>query len=109
MSRSQLIGSLPLSQTTIAESRIFRRPCRHYPCVVIIESQLRLLRMLCGLIVYADYRATIASIALVTKACCVVVALMVAHALTPHALELVLVWIVMGYSSPLSHIILQPS
>jgi hypothetical protein len=65
--------------------------------------------MLCGLIVYADYQATVASIALVTKVFCVVVALMAAHALTPHALELVLVWIVMGYSSLLSHIIFQPS
>jgi hypothetical protein len=65
--------------------------------------------MLCGLIVYANYRATIVSIALVTKACCVVVALMAAHAFTPHTIELVLMWIVMGYSSPLSHIILQPS
>jgi hypothetical protein len=65
--------------------------------------------MLCGFIVYADYRATILYIALVTKACCVVVALMVAHALTPDTLELVLAWIVVGYSSPLSHIILQPS
>jgi hypothetical protein len=109
MSRSRLIGSLPLSRIAIAESRIFRRPCRHYPCVAIIEPQLRLLRMLCGLIVYADYRATIASIVLVTKACCVAVALMAAHALTSDTLELVLTWIVVGYSSPLSHIILQPS
>ena len=109
MSRSRLIGSLPLSRTAIAKSRIFRRPCRRYPCVAIIEPQLRLLRMLCGLIVYADYRATIASIVLVTKACCVVVALMAAHALTSDTLELVLAWIVVGYSSPLSHIILQPS
>jgi hypothetical protein len=67
------------------------------------------LRMLCGLIVYVDYRATIASIVLVTKACCVAVALMAAHALTSDTLELVLAWIVVGYSSPLSHIILQPS
>jgi hypothetical protein len=29
MSRSPLIGSLPLSQTVIAESRIFCMPCRH--------------------------------------------------------------------------------
>jgi hypothetical protein len=56
--------------------------------------------MLCGLIVYADYRATIASIVLVTKACCVVVALMAAHALTLDTLELVLAWVVVGYSSP---------
>jgi hypothetical protein len=81
-------------------THFFRRPCRHYPCVTIIEPQLRLLRMLCGLIVYADYRATIASIVLVTKACCVVVALMAAHALTSDTLELVLAWIVVGYSSP---------
>jgi hypothetical protein len=49
------------------------------------------------------------SIVLVTKACCVVVALMAAHALTLDTLELVLVWIMVSYSSPLSHIILQPS
>jgi hypothetical protein len=101
MSRSRLIGSLPLSRTTIVESRIFHRPCRYYPCVAIIEPQLRLLR---GLIVYVDYRATLVYIVLVTKACCVVVALMAAHALTPDTLELVLAWIVVGYSSPLSHI-----
>jgi hypothetical protein len=97
---SRLIGPLLLSWTGIDESRIFRRPYRHYPCVTTIEPQLRLLRMLCGFIMYADYRATIASIALVTKACCVVVALMAAHALTSHALELVLAWIVVGHSSP---------
>jgi hypothetical protein len=44
MSRSCLIGPLPLSRTAIAESHIFRRPCRHYPCVAIIEPQLCLLR-----------------------------------------------------------------
>jgi hypothetical protein len=38
--------------------------------------------------VYADYRATIASIVLVTKACCVAIALMAAHALTSDTLEL---------------------
>jgi hypothetical protein len=85
MSRSPLIGSLSLSQTAIAESRIFRKPCRHCPSAVIIESQLRLLRMLRGIIVYPDYRAIIVSVALITKACCVVVALMAAHALTPDA------------------------
>jgi hypothetical protein len=63
MSRSLLIGSLPLSQTAIAESRIFRMPCRYclsaashncaycarcvdLSCTPTIESQLRLLRLL---------------------------------------------------------------
>jgi hypothetical protein len=50
MSHSPLIGSLPLSRTAIAESRIFRMPCKHYPCVAIIEPQLRLLRLLRRLI-----------------------------------------------------------
>ena len=109
MPRSPLIGSLSLSQTAIAESRIFRKPCRHCPSVVIIESQLRLLRTLRGLFVYPDYRAIIVLVALITKAGCVVVALMVAHALTSDTLELVLAWIMVGYSSPLSHFILQPS
>jgi hypothetical protein len=52
---------------------------------MIIEPQLRLLRTLGGLIVYPDYRAIIVPVALITKACCVVVALMAAHALTPYA------------------------
>ena len=85
MSQSHLIGPLPLSRTAIAESRIFRMPCRHCLSVVIIEPQLRLLRMLHGLIVYPDYRAIIVSVALIMKACCVVVALMAAHAFTPDA------------------------
>jgi hypothetical protein len=100
MSRSLLIGSLLLSQTAIVESRIFRMPCRHYLSAVIIEPQLRLLCMLRGLIVYPYYRAIIVPVALITKACCVVVALMVAHTLTPYTLELVLAWIVVGCSSP---------
>jgi hypothetical protein len=50
---------------------------------MIIESQLRLLRTLRGLIVYPDYRAIIVLVALITKAGCVVVALMATHALTP--------------------------
>jgi hypothetical protein len=99
MSRSPLIGSLPLSQTVIAESRIFRMPCRHCLSAVIMES-LRLLRTLCGLIVYPNYRVTTAPVALVTKACCVVVAQMATHALTSDTLELVLTWIAVGYSSP---------
>jgi hypothetical protein len=66
----------------------------------IIEPQLRLLRTLCGLIVYADYRDTIVSFVLVTETCCVVMALMAAHALTPYTIELVLVWIVVGCSNP---------
>jgi hypothetical protein len=100
MSRSPLIGLLPLSQTAIAESRIFHMPCRHCLSVVIIEPQLRLLRTLRGLIVYPDYRAIIVSVALITKACCVVVTLMAAHALMPDTLELILAWIVVGCSSP---------
>jgi hypothetical protein len=83
MPRSLLIGSLPLSRTAIAESCIFRMPCRHYPSAVIIESQLCMLYTLRGLIVYPDYRAIIVPVALITKACCVVVALMAAHMLTP--------------------------
>jgi hypothetical protein len=82
MSRSLLIRSLLLSQTAITESRIFRMPCRHCLSAVIIEPQLRLLRTLCGLIVYPNYRAIIVPVALITKTCCVVVALMAAHALT---------------------------
>jgi hypothetical protein len=100
MSRSRLIGSLPLSRTAIAESHIFCRPCRHYPCVAVIEPQLRLLRTLCGLIVYADYRDIIVPVTLVAKSCCLVVALMAAQTLTPDTLELVLAWIVVGCSSP---------
>jgi hypothetical protein len=83
VSLSRLVGSLPLSRTAIAESCIFRMPCRHYPSVVIIESQLRMLRTLRGLIMYPDYRAIIVPVALITKVGCVVVALMAAHALTP--------------------------
>jgi hypothetical protein len=82
MSHSRLIGPLPLSQTAIAESRIFRMPSRHCPSAVVIESQLRLLHTLHGLIVYPDYRALIVHVALITKACHTVVALMAAHALT---------------------------
>jgi hypothetical protein len=80
MSQSRLIGPLLLSRTAIVESHIFRMPCRHCPSVVIIKPQLHLLCTLCGLIVYPDYRATIA---LVIKACCIVVALMATHTLTP--------------------------
>jgi hypothetical protein len=108
MSRSRLIGSLPLSRTAITESHIFRWPWRHCMCVTTIESQLRLLRLLCllrVLIVYPNYQATTASVALITKVWCVVVALMAAHALMPETLELVLTWIVVGRSSPWSHII----
>jgi hypothetical protein len=60
-------------------------PYRHCLSAVIIEPQLRLLRTLRGLIVYPDYQAIIMSVALIMKACCVVVALMAAHALTPDA------------------------
>jgi hypothetical protein len=49
---------------------------------------------------YTDYRDIIAPLALVTEACCVVVALMAAHALTPDTLEIVLAWIVVGCSNP---------
>jgi hypothetical protein len=85
MLHSRLIGPLSLSRTTIAGSRIFRMPCRHYLSAVIIGPQLCLLRTLRGLIVYPDYRAIIVHVALITKACYVVVALMAAHALTPDA------------------------
>jgi hypothetical protein len=60
-------------------------PYRHCLFVVTIKPQLRLLRTLRGLIVYPDYGAIIVSIVLVTKACCVAVALMAAHTLTPDA------------------------
>jgi hypothetical protein len=95
ISQSRLIGPLPLSRTVIAESRIFCMPCKHCSSVVIIEPQLRMLR---GLVLYPDYRVTTAPVAFVTKACCVVVALMAAHALTPDTLELVFTWIVVGCS-----------
>jgi hypothetical protein len=89
-----------LSRPAITESRIFRMPCRHCLSVVIIKSQLRLLRTLRGLIVYLNYRAIIVPVALITKACCVVVALMAGHALTLDTLELVLAWIVVSCSRP---------
>jgi hypothetical protein len=76
-------------------------------CVATIESQLRLLRMLCllrVLIVYPNYQATTASVALITKACYTVVALMAAHALMPDTLELILAWIMVGCSRSSSHI-----
>jgi hypothetical protein len=76
-------------------------------CVATIESQLRLLRLLCMLrvlIVYPNYQATTAPVALITKACYTVVALMAAHALMPDTLELVLAWIVVGCSRSSSHI-----
>jgi hypothetical protein len=57
---------------------------------VIIEPQLRLMRTLRGIIVYPDYLAIIVHVTLITNACCVVVTLMAAHALTPDTLELVL-------------------
>ena len=100
MSHSRFVGPLRLSRTAITESRIFRMPCRHCLSAVIIESQLRMLRMLRGFIVYPNYRAIIVPVALITKPCFVVVALMAAHALTPDTLELVLAWIVVGCSSP---------
>lgn len=90
MSHSRLVGPLPLSWTVIAESCIFRMLCRHYLSAVISEPQLRLLRTLRGLILYPDYRAIIVFVALITKVCCVVVALMATHELTPDTLELVL-------------------
>jgi hypothetical protein len=98
MSHSRLFGQLLLSRTAITESRIFRMPCRHCLSAVIIEPQLRLLRTLRGLIVYPNYQAIIVPI--ITKACCVVVVLMAAHALTPDMLELVLAWIVVSCSRP---------
>jgi hypothetical protein len=39
-------------------------------------------------------------VALITKACYTVVALMSAHELTPDTLELILAWIVVGRLSP---------
>jgi hypothetical protein len=100
ISCSRLIGPLPLSRTAITESCIFCMPCRHCSCVVITEPQLCLLRTLCGLVAYPDYRATTAPVALVMEACCIVVAQMVTQALTPDTIEHVLAWIVVGRSSP---------
>jgi hypothetical protein len=45
-----------------------------------------MLRTLRGFIVYPNYRAIILPIVLITKACCIVVTLMVAHTLTPDTL-----------------------
>jgi hypothetical protein len=98
MSNSRLVGPFLLSQTAIVESLIFRIPCRHYLCAVIDEPQLRMLRTLRGLILYPNYRAIIAPVALVTKACYAAIALMAAHTLMPDTLELVLAWIVVSYS-----------
>jgi hypothetical protein len=53
--------------------------------------------------------STTAPVALITKACYDVVALMVAHALTPNTLDLVLAWIVVCRSSPLKSYYVQPS
>jgi hypothetical protein len=75
-----------------------------YALSVCREPQLRLLRTLRGLVLYPDYRVTTAPIAFVMKACCVVVALMATHALTSDTLELAFVWIMVGCSSPWSHI-----
>jgi hypothetical protein len=47
---------------------------------------------------YPNYRAIIVHVALITKACYTVVALMATHALTPDTLELVPAWIVVGCS-----------
>jgi hypothetical protein len=78
----------------------FSQACRHCPCVTIIEPQLQMLCTLCGLIVYADYRDIVVYVTLVAEACCVVVALMAAHTLTPDTLEIVLTWIVVSCSNP---------
>jgi hypothetical protein len=73
-------AALSLSRTTPVESdchhrvTYFRMPCRHNSSAMIIKPQLRLLRTLRGLLLYPDYRVTIAPVALVTKACCVAVA-----------------------------------
>jgi hypothetical protein len=85
MSHSRLVGPLSLSRTAIAESRIFCMSCRHGSSTVISEPQLRLLRTLRGLILYPDYQAIIVLVALITKACYIVVALMATNALTPYA------------------------
>jgi hypothetical protein len=87
----------PVESDVIIESRIFRMPCRH--CLSVCrEPQLRLLRTLRGFIMYPNYRAIIVHVALITKACYTVVALMATHALTPDTLELVPAWIVVGCS-----------
>ena len=101
--------AVPFNRTVIAESRFFFMLCWHYSSIVIIETQMRLLRTLCGHFVYPDYQAIYVPVALVTKACCVVVAQMATHALTPDTLELVLAWIVVDCSSPLKSHYTQPS
>jgi hypothetical protein len=101
MSHSRLIGPLSLSRTAIIESHIFRTPCRHCLSIVIIEPQLRMFH---GLVMYPDYWAITAPVALIMKASYAVVALMAAHALTSNTLDLVLVWIVVSCSRPWSHI-----
>jgi hypothetical protein len=55
MSHTRLIGPLSLSRTAIIESHIFGTPYRHCLPVVIVEPQLRLLRMFHGLVMYPDY------------------------------------------------------
>jgi hypothetical protein len=98
--------ALSLNWTAPVESDRHRRvmyffcmPCRHCSSAVNIEPQLGLLRTLGGLIMYPDYRATIVPVTLITKVCCVVVALMATHTLTPDTLELVLPQNVVGYLS----------
>jgi hypothetical protein len=55
--------------------------------------------------VYPDYRAIIVPFTLITKACCVVVALMAAHVLTPDARACTRVCVDYGgLFKPLSHI-----
>jgi hypothetical protein len=50
-----LNGTTPVELDAIIESLIFRMLCRHCSSVIIIKSQLCLLRMLRGLILYPDY------------------------------------------------------
>jgi hypothetical protein len=98
MSHSRLIGPLSLSRTAIIESRIFRTPCRHCLSVVIIEPQLRLLRMI------QSWTCHIPRLLSHNCACCAYYEGLAAHALTPNTLDLVLAWIVVSCSRSWSHI-----
>jgi hypothetical protein len=71
---------------------------------MIVESQLR---MLLGLILYLNYRATTTHVVIVVKAGCVATTVMVAHALTPD--DRAYTRVDYGRSSPLKSHYAQPS
>ena len=101
MSRSPLIGSLPLSQTAIAESRIFACPV----------GTVCLSRATIAPVAHVAWIYRVPQLSSHNCACCAYyegllccVALMAGHALTRDTLELVLAWIVVGCSRSWSHI-----